>query len=99
MLGIALKPSGITISCKIAGGGASTPALRAAYQGADVAVCGWVAMPTGFLGSLDAPIVSSRTEGYAVAVGESVEEGTPVFGVDVGGVGDVIGARSGRERV
>lgn len=93
-LKIMLAIQGIGIRAQIAGDGALRQELeKQVASDARVQFIGWINSPRQFLSSIDLLVVSSRTEGYPLAVGESLEEGTPVAGFNVGGIAEVIGPR------
>jgi glycosyltransferase involved in cell wall biosynthesis len=52
---------------------------------------GWV-NARDWLAGIDLLVTTSKTEGWPLAIGEALECGVPVIGIDVGGVGEILGA-------
>ncbi len=77
----------LNIKVEIAGLGPLKESLEAKYPWAKW--CGWIE-PKNWLKGVDLLVTTSHTEGWPIAIGEALEAGVPVIGIDVGGVGEVL---------
>jgi glycosyltransferase involved in cell wall biosynthesis len=77
----------LPVNVEIAGVGPMKDSLQAKYPWATW--CGWVA-PSEWLKGVDLLVTTSKTEGWPIGIGEALEAGVPVVGINVGGVGEVL---------
>ncbi len=79
-----------SLSCRVvvAGSGVLGPTLSKQYPWAEFQ--GWV-VPHEWFKEVNLLVTTSKTEGWPYAIGEALEAGVPVVGVNVGGVGEVLG--------
>lgn len=77
----------LPVNVEMAGLGPLKDSLHAKYPWAKW--CGWVE-PGDWLKGIDLLVTTSHTEGWPIAIGEAIEAGVPVIGIDVGGVGEVL---------
>lgn len=77
----------ITVNAEIAGHGPLKAELEERYPWA--VWRGWV-QPSVWLKEMDLLVTTSKTEGWPLAIGEAIEAGVPVIGINVGGVGEIL---------
>jgi glycosyltransferase involved in cell wall biosynthesis len=65
---------------------------KAARLGVDLRILGWQSDLSRFYAACDVVALSSRNEGFPVALIEAIASGIPVAATDVGGVADLFGA-------
>jgi glycosyltransferase involved in cell wall biosynthesis len=75
------------IHVELAGLGEMKPMLESRYSWADWR--GWVSARE-WLQNIDLLLTTSKTEGWPMALGEALECGVPIVGIDVGGVGEIL---------
>jgi glycosyltransferase involved in cell wall biosynthesis len=86
-----LQSNSINLTIKVGGTGPLLESLQRISS--DVQCDGWV-NPSSWLDQIDLLVTSSKTEGWPIALVESLEHGSPVVGIDVGGVGEVLKFKS-----
>jgi glycosyltransferase involved in cell wall biosynthesis len=77
----------LSVNVEIAGLGPMKDSLQAKYPWAKW--CGWVE-PGEWLKGVNLLVTTSKTEGWPIGIGEALEAGVPVVGINVGGVGEIL---------